>query len=440
MGRMGKNLLACSVPLIQHKIKNPLYAHRALTADCMANFNRIAAILVPCLLTDPLLATAAHQLFRERPFVVEHSSVFNEQALSPRAVNTGEHPRQETVFEYQLVSSVAAEILGVSGFVMRVSAADDPSIRQWMKAWDHQLDESRSHWRTISEFRLPYNSKSPHIAYDPYLIPVRRIGPYLRFTLQELPESDALAVTREEAAFGADHSNLDRERTSNLLVVDPDDNRMLVINNRWPKMPYDSLLIPDVRQPQRLTREVIRAEIRWAYRGLASEFHRAKQFVDDLHIHLYPQTFLPVNIAATTFEAVDSAKNVEVGTFNYFVPHLALASTDPVALEKAVLELSEYLEYRGAWFNQHMLAIPGTPQLLAYFVLWNEKAKGFGFNTSGFLKIGDESILDETVLAKLMDSWANSSLLQDVQEVFWHQWRNELATTVVKKNLPEEAA
>jgi guanylate kinase len=298
-----------------------------------------------------------------------------------------------------------------------VRANDAEIVRELHYGWDARIQESRPFWRAHPGIPVAYNAHSPSIAYDPTAIPNQPAGAFLRLTLPDLPD-DARSVTREDRIDRWNASHLLGTLKSRFLVAHPEDSRFAVVCNFWPKVRYDCSLISTTRQPQRLTPEAIRAEFQWVRRGMVAEFEHPHSFVDHLHIHLYPASTAPIARFGTTFQSEDKANGVMLGTLDYPIRHIAVASSDAAALESAVWSLAEQLEREGRPFSQNALGVPGGEQLIVCFVLWGRDFLPFGFNTSGFLKVPEVRLQNREVLEKLSGGFADAEAYAKVRACF----------------------
>ncbi len=296
-------------------------------------------------------------------------------------------------------------------------------VDRWKQAWSAKLEESRPYWTTHPGFPFPLNEHTPAIAYDPRLIPAKELGPYVRLALPKIPGRGGRSVSRENPIAEGGESNLLTKLDAYILLEDPLNDTFIVMANRYPKVVFDSLLVSKDWQRQKLTPEAVRAELQWAHRGVVSEFHHPERFVDHLHLHLNTADSVPVSKFSNSFTPRDGWRGVAIGTTDYPIPHIALSSSDPVALERATLLLADQLEEGNRWFIQTVLPVNGSDEVVVLFYLLDKTSRGIEFSPVGFVKAPGVDLDDAALLQKLKESFVSPSLIAQVRESFLDRWK-----------------
>jgi hypothetical protein len=215
----------------------------------------------------------------------------------------------------------------------------------------------------------------------------------------EIPEAD-ISITRERLAAGEVGQDFSREM-SDPLLIDPDDDGLMLRANRFPKTPYDTLLVTRRVEPQLMIPQYALAQLRWADRGAVTEFHRSETFVNHFHAHMFPAQFAPITNVAGSFMAHWKSDLLDEGCLvGYPLPHIALASGDIRVIRDAMMDLNDKLEAQGQLFYQLTLKHEGT--YLVVFVLWKkEQTWPFGFSGIGIVQSPDFGMSESEVTTKL---------------------------------------
>ncbi|MFA6599949.1 MAG: NAD-dependent epimerase/dehydratase family protein [Candidatus Omnitrophota bacterium] len=306
----------------------------------------------------------------------------------------------------------------------------DRFIDVWKKAWERSLEISRPFLRRDLRSPIPYNfAFNTAISYDPSMVPVRELGKIKQFLLPDFPESDVIGSRRETLDENEQGVSLAFEFASNVLMEDPMNEQLWVMANRWPKSPYNSLLVSKRQRPQRMTSDLIPGIVKWVQNGVVLEFHRRNKFVGHFHAHLFPEDQAPVAAFAGSFASHEHSGRLRMGSLaEWPVPHIALASEDPETLDQAIAAMNNLLEGETRRFNQIYLRDPATRNLIALFFLFRSDEKmPFGFSTVGFVRSKDENLTEEDVVGKLKEkALVGDDELNSIRGHFLRDWEGKI--------------
>ncbi len=276
------------------------------------------------------------------------------------------------------------------------TSKNNEEIQRWKNAWNTKLEESRLQWVFNQDLGLMYNP-SVAIAYDPKEIKTKRVGPFVYFEIPDMPNRRSRRIHRE-SCIRSDFLDVLEEDT----IMDDSINSILVVTRRWPRVTYDSLLISKEWKPQKLIRDLIRSQLKWASRNAILCFHRGNRFVDHQHSHLYPVGSFPIAELAGSFISSTCLHGLEIGSLsNYPVHHIAFSSSNAENLEEATLTMSEFLEEKQIRFHQLVFYHPLIKKIMVCFVFWKDVRDyplPFTFETPGAITVEVPTDLSEETI------------------------------------------
>lgn len=302
-----------------------------------------------------------------------------------------------------------------------------PVLKEWFHGWDAQLEESRPSWQEIPGVPFSYNNAAPFIAYDPHKVEQSEVG---RFFQRKHPPivsqgNESFSASREDIRKGT-FKTLEQKVEKESIMPDPNNPELVVVPNRWPHVPYSSMLVSRHWREQRLRAVDIRAQIEWAQRGAVTEFHRPWVILNHLHIHLFPKSVVPFDrFSYVPFDIPEGGQDGgSIGVLeDHPIPNITIASRDLRWLEAAAHAFTEYLGDEGKYFmnvgalNQNQLTVA------VFFLCQPEKpSPGYNLNTAGLVRTTDD--VDTVKLADYIDhAYLPGKRHMEVAREWWDQWR-----------------
>jgi len=325
-----------------------------------------------------------------------------------------------------------APIKGEEG-VIKESVFDAPSIyepgdseivRHWKRVWLKVLIQSKKKWVRSDYFTSSFNdSEVVPIAFDPLLIPIRRVGKaYDRILLSSSLRKGSSSVSRDDPRALENNIFPLVNDPSRKIFDDPYDTDFVVIANTYPKVEFDSLIFSKQWQEQRLTPQAVKLQINWVRKeNVVTDFHRRLAFVPHLHIHLNAAETVPITRVANTFHCDESFRNVEIGKLDYSLAHIALRSGDEEALKEATIFFADHFEAKNYLFTQTMLLDPETNEPIVVLIIYRKGIKLINFSPIGFIKLSN--IADEKLLNNFEDQALDEDELHKIRNHIWRNWQ-----------------
>jgi hypothetical protein len=311
------------------------------------------------------------------------------------------------------------------------TTAPSSLITEWKNRWSAKLEQSRPYWIKAPHLPIEYNPAAPSVANDPddHQIIHAHLFSIIRLILPSKLEGRAISRYDLSAASAA-KSNLLHEFASNSLLTDPENENLLLLVNRWPKIKYHSLLVSSTVRVQKLTVADVNAQLHWARRGVLSEFHRAERFVNHFHIHVFPQEATPLSNWANTFTARTTINHVSMGALAYPFCHIAFSSSDLVKLAQTATNFAEYLDDNDYWYNENAVASPDGIEMTILFFVWAKCRRQFGFVTAGFLSCDySVTVPSVTALTQMSGAWFDDYATEQVKNAFSAGWKSHDSET-----------
>jgi len=311
---------------------------------------------------------------------------------------TGDRPRKEASRCSCKTSRLVRHVEQCELSTIALETVMDNKIEhQLLSSWDRQLSKSRPHWVHRSDLPFPYNRDAPSMAYDPAAIPSRQLGPFLHLIYSPPSEANDLSVTREAIESGHPLGNLAHEFVNELIKY-PSRDDLIVIPNRWPRVSYHSLIVTREIMPQKLTQNLIDAELSWAETGFVVEFHRFKRILDHFHFHIYPGEYSPIFSAKDSFAVKSDFGHYEFGQLdNYPVPHIALRSRDRDFLTRSIERISNWLDDQRTSCGQILIKASDGSFVFMIFIRNDYRIEGMSFNLIGLIRTPKEVSLEDAL-------------------------------------------